>query len=69
MKVRKKNNVGKLEEIQETGETVYTEENSIRRNKISQESRDTQKTAITNGNTQKRIENLEEILFGKDIHK
>lgn len=60
---------GRIVEIQEDGETIWRASEEINRDRISQESRDKQKTAIKNDNLEKRLENIEEILFGKEIHE
>jgi hypothetical protein len=44
-------------------------DSSVDRMKISEESKESQKKAIENDNLEKRVSNLEEIIFGKEIHE
>lgn len=68
--VKIKNKHGKLVKIKDKeNNIVWDDRENIQRSKISQASRDSQKTAISNDNLEKRVKNLEEILFGKDIHE
>lgn len=68
MKSRVEDEFDRIIEIQEDGETKWSVENEICRDKISQESRDKQKKAIENNDLETRVQNLEKIILGKEIH-
>ena len=59
----------KLVEIQEDGETIWTEENTLRRPKISEESRQALLDAYTNNNPEKFMKHAIKILTGQTVEE
>jgi len=58
---------GRVIEIQEDGETVWTEDDSVRRDKISSESREKLKDAVKSNGYQDFQELVLEVLTGKTV--
>jgi len=58
---------GRIVELQEDGETVWTEDDSIRRDRISEESREELKKDIENGDLEAFARKTFEILTGKTV--
>jgi len=60
---------GRIVEIQEKGQTVWTEDDSIRRDKISEESRQELKKDIENGDFEEYARKTFEILTGETVEE
>lgn len=67
MKSRVIDEFDRIKEIRENGEIVWTEEDSVRRDKISSESREKLKDAVKENGYQDFQELVLEILTGKTV--
>jgi len=65
--VKKYSENGRLNEIIENGETVWTEDDSIRRDKISERSRNELHEHIVNGEYKEYAKKTFEILTGQTV--
>lgn len=59
------NENGRLIEIQENGESIYTEEETVRRPKISQKSKESIAEDINAGNLKSALNSLLEVVSGE----